>query len=108
MRKSYVQVRQDDGSYKLVPKDEYERPVNRAAFVWDDIKPYRPIAGKEAEAWFYGKGKMIDGRKQHREFLKRNGLQEVGNEKKPFIPPNRPKSDKAFEWQTPNMERLKK
>ena len=43
-----------------------------------DIEPYKAVAGDMA-------GKWITSRKQHREFLKRNGFQEVGNEHREFF-----------------------
>lgn len=55
---------------------EHEHPVTRvitAAFAQPDIKPYKAMAGDSA-------GKLIDGRREHREFLKRNRLIEVGDE----------------------------
>jgi putative FmdB family regulatory protein len=41
--------------------------------VMDDIAPYMAVAGDMA-------GKTISGRREHREYLKRNRLVEVGNE----------------------------
>jgi len=83
--------------------------------VWDDLKDYRPIAGPEAEK-FIRKSKEareISGRKQHREYLKRNGLQEVGNELKHCMgkTPDNPTKDwlqhgAGGQWARPNLERL--
>jgi hypothetical protein len=73
-RKSYVQCPETN---KLIPKDEYARREDSGLYIIEDIKPYVAIAGDMA-------GKQISGRKQHREFLRRNNLQEVGNEKKYF------------------------
>lgn len=42
-----------------------------AAYVSPDIAPYRAVAGDRA-------GRYITSRREHREFLKRNGLIEVG------------------------------
>lgn len=39
--------------------------------IMPDIQPYKAIAGD---------GRWIHSRSEHREFLKQNGLQEVGNE----------------------------
>ena len=41
-----------------------------------DIAPYKPVAADLVS----GKRPVIGGRRQHREFLKRNGYIEVGNE----------------------------
>jgi hypothetical protein len=43
-----------------------------------DIEPYRPVASDIGAG---GKRPVIGGRRQHREFLRRNGYVEVGNEK---------------------------
>ena len=42
-----------------------------------DIEPYQAVGGDIANG---GKPPKIGGRRQHREFLKRNGYIEVGNE----------------------------
>lgn len=42
-----------------------------------DIDPYQAVGGDVANA---GKPPKIGGRRQHREYLKRNGYIEVGNE----------------------------
>lgn len=44
-----------------------------AAMISPDIAPYRAVGGDMA-------GKVITSRRAHREFLKRNGFVEVGNE----------------------------
>ena len=44
----------------------------------NDIEPYEAMAGDMA-------GEYITGRKQHREFLRRNDFEEVGNEKDYFF-----------------------
>jgi len=74
-RKTYVQ---DPETNKLVPKDEYRPKEELGLYIIEDIKPYTAVAGDMA-------GKEISGRKQHREFLRRNNLIEVGNEKSPFV-----------------------
>lgn len=43
-----------------------------------DIEPYRAVAGDVASG---GKAPVITSRSDHRQFLKRNGYIEVGNEK---------------------------
>lgn len=55
-----------------------ETPPRAGFFIQEDLKPYKAVAGDMA-------GKWINGRKQHREFLKRNGFQEVGNEHREFF-----------------------
>lgn len=51
-----------------------------------DIDPYKAVATDVAS----GKAPIIGGRRQHREFLKRNGYVEVGNEK---MTPRKPEID---------------
>lgn len=87
MRKRYVQVKTDEG-YELVEIGKAQpTPRTDAPYVMGDIEPYRPVAGPEAEAWVRGDKdrKLIGGRKQHREYLRRNGFEEIGNEKEAFL-----------------------
>lgn len=70
MKKVWIQV-----NGKLIPKEQYVRERAEGPMIMGDIEPYRNVVD----------GKMITSRSQHREFLKRNGLQEVGNEKTPFV-----------------------
>lgn len=60
---------------QLIPKDEYlaTRHADRACYIIPDMQPYKAVAGDMA-------GKEIGGRRQHREFLRRNNFIEVGNE----------------------------
>lgn len=60
-----------------VPVGEY-RPLRRGAGlqVIRDIDPYKSAAADKAT----GKREVIGGRRQHREFLRRNGYVELGNE----------------------------
>lgn len=53
-----------------------------APFVAADLPAYQAVAVDKAT----GKMPVIDGRVQHREFLRRNGYVEVGNEKLPDKP----------------------
>lgn len=53
-----------------------------APMVISDIKEYRASAVDKAT----GKRPVIDGRRQHREFLRNNGYREVGND---YVPPKR-------------------
>jgi hypothetical protein len=71
MRKSYTQVKTEDG-YKLVPTEEaHLHRENKSAMVIGDIQPYRsPIDGE-----------MITSRSHHRAHMQKHGVIEVGNEK---------------------------
>ena len=50
--------------------------ADAAPMVMGDLPDYRPVAADKET----GKRPMIGGRRQHREFLQRNGYIEVGNE----------------------------
>jgi hypothetical protein len=50
--------------------------------IMSDIAPYRTTATDVAT----GKRAVIGGRRQHREFLRRNGYVELGND---YVPPQR-------------------
>ena len=69
-----------DRDLKKMVKGRARRKVepNHDFNIIDDLKPYEAVAGDMA-------GKMIDGRAEHREFLRRNDLEEVGNEKDYFF-----------------------
>jgi hypothetical protein len=75
VRKTY---RYDPDAKELIPLDEwfakYGDPSEKAHHLIGEFKPYRPVTGDM-------EGKWITTRRQHREFLKRNNLVEVGNEK---------------------------
>ena len=75
MRQRY---RYDKTLQQVVPINEwYERNAassTKTHYVIGDIEPYQPVTGDM-------QGKWITSRKQHREFLRRNNLVEVGNEK---------------------------
>jgi hypothetical protein len=83
MRKSYVY---DPETKKMVPLGTTKKD-RRAPYIQPDLPDYRPVGGPEAQAFIDNpsKAKMISGRKQHREYLRRNGFIEVGNEKKEFM-----------------------
>lgn len=66
-----VEVREGANYYEDKPK---------APTVISDLAPYR-AAGSDVACG--GRRPMIDGRRQHREFLSRNGYVEVGNERAP-------------------------
>jgi hypothetical protein len=55
---------------------------DKAPMVMSDLPEYRAVAADKHN----GKRPLIGGRRQHREFLKRNGYQEVGNE---YVTPRR-------------------
>ena len=62
------------------------RPRGASIQIIKDIEPYRAVAVDIAT----GKPPVLGGRRQHREFLKRNGYYEVGNEP---IRPRKPEYD---------------
>ena len=74
MRKRWIQI---DG--KLIPADEatYISEKPKTPYVFGDIEPYKAVTGDM-------QGKWITSRSQHKAFLKRNNLEEVGNEKSYF------------------------
>jgi hypothetical protein len=80
-RKSYVQIMDENGKYKLIPKEEYVCPEKRTAFFLGDIKPYKSTIT----------GEMITSRSKHREHLRQHGCIEVGNE---FVQPKRKRPDR--------------
>lgn len=53
---------------------KYGESTNKAHYIQPDLEPYMAVSGDMA-------GKMIRSRREHREFLKRNRFEEVGNEK---------------------------
>lgn len=75
MRRTY---RYDSETKKLIPVDQwlakYGEPSEKAHHVIPDIEPYKAVTGDM-------EGKWIRSRREHKAFLKRNNLVEVGNEK---------------------------
>jgi hypothetical protein len=69
---------QDPITHKLIPKEEYRRREAQGLYIMGDLEPYIAVGGKDY-------GKVISGRRAHREYLRRNNLIEVGNEKEPFV-----------------------
>ena len=66
---------------RLVRKRKAAHPSAAAGpQIISDIAPYRTVATDVAT----GKRALIGGRRQHREFLRRNGYVEVGND---YVPP---------------------
>ena len=77
---------QDPVTFKLVPADEYYAPADNAGpYIRDDIKPYQSMID----------GRMIEGRKMHREHLKSNNCIEAGD--MPIKNPERPKDNSLKE-----------
>lgn len=112
MRRSYIY---DSKLGKLVPKEEYRRE-RVGPYIIPDIQPYVPVGGPEGEKFLKdpSQARMIDGRKAHREYLKRNGFEEVGNEKAAFLKHNG-RTAEAAQRMTPRtaeareyIERLKR
>lgn len=73
MRKRFIQLR---GELVEVTPDYVPEPRANGILIIKDIEPYRAIAADKDT----GKRPVINSRKQHREFLKRNDLVELGNE----------------------------
>ena len=75
MRKRF---RYDKETKRVIPLDEwlqkYGEPEKDSRHIVGEFTPYQPVTGDMV-------GKWITSRRQHREFLKRNNLVEVGNEK---------------------------
>src|SRR5579872_6019817 len=74
----------------MVPRSIAE-PLHKgdaAPFVMSDLADYRTVAADKET----GKRVHIGGRRQHREFLKRNGYAEVGND---YVPPRREELSQA-------------
>jgi len=68
---------------RLVRKREATRPAAEAGpQIMSDIAPYRTAATDVAT----GQRAVIGGRRQHREFLRRHGYVEIGND---YVPPQR-------------------
>jgi hypothetical protein len=65
-RKRYIGV--PGGGWQEVGEPE----VSSGVMIVPDIKPYQNMVD----------GKMVEGRRQHREFIKRNNLIEIGNDVK--------------------------
>jgi len=66
---------------KIEPTKKKSKPKRRSHHIMPDIEPYRAVAGDMA-------GKWITSRSQEREYLKRNGFVQVGNEKEYFFKHN--------------------
>ena len=71
--------RYDKVEKQVIPLSEWnekygEKKRNASWYAIEDIKPYIAVTGDM-------QGKVISGRKAHRDFLRRNKLVEVGDEK---------------------------
>jgi hypothetical protein len=96
MKKSWIW---DSEQRKLVPKESYKRPQQEGVFIQGDIEPYKALGGDMA-------GKMITSRSQHREFLKRNGFIEVGNEHREFFEHGGKSADNPYARRNPDYARI--
>ena len=83
-----------DGKY-FAPKPEQPRVKaerrGRTLTIIRDLEPYRAVAADVASG---GKPPVISGRRQHREFLRRNGYAEVGNSVTQRQPESLPRSER--------------
>ena len=98
MRQTFVW---DPHVKKLVPKGtETRAPDEGRVYIQGDIEPYKALGGDMAGQW-------ITSRSQHREFLKRNGFIEVGNEHRPFFEHGGKSADNPFARRNRDYERIK-
>jgi hypothetical protein len=77
----YIWWPRNDPNGKLVPADEIPAEIRGEVRGWEivpDIEPYQTVAADRN-----GKSVVIGSRREHKEFLKRNGYVEVGNSVKP-------------------------
>ena len=72
---TWIQIKTPDGP-KLVLKESRVRP--NVHHIMPDIDPYRTVGGRQA-------GKVITSRSHEREYMKRNNVIQVGNEKDLFF-----------------------
>lgn len=79
MKKRWIQ---DPKTGDLIPAEEYHAHKAREAgfYVMGDIQPYQAVAVDVAT----GNAPVITSRSAHREYLKRNGYVELGNDAKPI------------------------
>lgn len=68
-----------DVDYSDKPWNKKRGVSRNTHHIMPDIEPYQPVAGKGAFK------EVITSRSKEREYLKRNGLQQVGNEKEYFF-----------------------
>lgn len=74
MRRRWIQI---DGELVEVDQDYAQEPVGQGPLVMGDIQPYQSMVD----------GRMIEGRRQHREHLRAHRLIEVGNETAHLLKP---------------------
>jgi hypothetical protein len=67
----------EDGDFTVLHADQNVERIVEAPMVAPDIGPYQAVAIDVAT----GKPPVINSRSAHRDFLKRNGYTEVGNER---------------------------
>ena len=80
------------GAVKFTPKPRREK--NKSHHIMCDIEPYKATGGEEAE-----KGEWITSRSKEREYLHRNGFEQVGSEKDYFFKYNGKSHDNPTrEW----------
>jgi hypothetical protein len=82
-------------------RPEPEKRVKQKGVI-SDIQPYRAAASDVA---CNGKRPMISGRRQHREFMQRNGYVEVGNESG-YRPPSAPSPREAQRERVNDIKRV--
>ena len=87
-----VEIRDGANFYEETPK---------GPMIIRDIEPYRAVASDIACG---GKRPVISGRRQHREFLRRNGYVETGNE----APVHRSDAPSPREGQRERVEAVKR
>lgn len=73
------------------------RRILSASHVTPDIAPYRAVAADKET----GQVPYIQSRKQHREFLKKNGYEEVGNDPLNLKPRTKESDASDFIWGKP-------
>lgn len=74
MTDEYRTVEQRNNSPQCSCGGHTEKIISAPSMVIPDIQPYKAVAGDQ---------RWITSRAQHREFLRSNGLEEVGNEGRP-------------------------
>lgn len=78
MRRRYIYDPDLDCMIEIGAGTNHPDPLPGGVQIVRDIEPYRPVASDVAAE---NKRPVIGGRRQHREFLRRNGYVEVGNER---------------------------
>lgn len=81
-RESFIVVQNADGKVEFVPKHLYVRPAKHGGMqIIKDMEPYQNISVD---------GKVVGGRRQHRDMLRAHGLIEVGDQAPTRLPPEAP------------------